>query len=184
VKKNVTRLLMAIGAAVAVGAAAHAQVPTLGVGSGRPVTDGTLSADEYQLAGHDGAFTVYLSRTPDTLSIGCAGDPRGWVAVGVGTLGMDHATIFMGSVVDGAPQFQVQLGGGHRHGGVPQQAIDSVVSHAVSRHADSMVMEIALKAGEYIAAGQQGLNLIYASGDTVAFDTIHVQRGAWAVALQ
>jgi hypothetical protein len=168
-----------------VAVAGFSQEKRLPVGSAQPVVDGVLETGEYALQNDYGSMQISLSRTADTLYVGAAGRTQGWVAVGLNSLKMDGATIFMGAVAeDGTVRFSPQAGSAHRHSDVQDKAVsDSVVSYAVKEADGSTILEIALKAGPYIMDGQESLDIIFAIGSVDTFYAYHSYRGSDEVAL-
>jgi hypothetical protein len=168
-----------------VAVAGFSQEKTLAVGSAKPIVDGVVEAGEYALKNDYGSMQLYLSRSPDTLYVGTVGLTQGWVAVGLNSLKMDGASIFMGAVgEDGSVRFSPQTGSDHRHSDMKAETVsDSVVSYAVTETDGSTTLEIALKAGSYIMDGQNSLDMIFAIGPADTFYASHVFRGSQKVAL-
>jgi hypothetical protein len=170
---------LTIAAALAfVGAFSFAQ--GLAVGTVKPVVDGVIDASQYGYSQDFGQMTLYFQRTADTLYIGVVGKTAGWVAVGLDSLKMNAAPIFMGFVQDGKAQFTTQMGAGHSH---KDAAVTSVLSYAMTEKDGKTVLEVALKASLYISADQKELDVIYAIGPEKNFTAYHSFRGAIKVPL-
>lgn len=178
--KNLIRGVF-VACALLIGFGAFAQSQTLSVTTNKPAVDGTISPGEYTVKYVQGKVTIYLSRTTDTLYIGIVGGTTGWVAVGLGSLKMDGAVMFMGYVADGKPQFTVQQGTGHRHRDL---ANADPISYAVTQADTGTVMEIAVKADSFITADQTALDMIFANGGGANFTLMHVARGSLEVPLK
>jgi hypothetical protein len=166
-------LLLALGAA-----SGFAQ--SLAVTANKTVVDGVVHPDEYSFTQASGPLTLYANRTASTLNLALTGKTSGWVAVGLGSLKMNGATIFMGFVGnDGKVQFKPQLGSGHSH----KDAAAAVISYAIKSEGDTTTMEIALDAKEYAKSGQAALNLIFAMGEDKSFVSYHSYRSALSLKL-
>jgi hypothetical protein len=166
-------LLLALGAA-----AGFAQ--SLAVTTNKTVVDGVVHPDEYSFTQASGPLTLYASRTATTLNLALTGTTSGWVAVGLGSLKMNGATIFMGFVGnDGKVQFKPQAGSGHSH----KDTTAAVISYAITTAGDTTTMEISLKASEYVKSGQSSLDLIFAMGEDKSFVSYHSYRGALSLKL-
>jgi hypothetical protein len=152
----------------------------LAVGTAKPVVDGVIDAAQYGYTQDFGQMTLYFQRTADTLYVGVVGKTAGWVAVGLDSMKMDAAPIFMGFVQDGKAQFTTQMGRGHSH---QEAATSSVISYAMKEQGGTTVLEVALKASQYIAADQKELDAIYAIGPAKNFSAYHSFRGAMKVPL-
>jgi hypothetical protein len=158
---------------------------SLAVGTGKTVIDGVVKAGEYTWSQQFDTVTLYASRTADTLSLALVGSTTGWVAVGLGSLKMNGATIFMGFVdADGKVQFKPQSGNGHRHVDTKDASVaDSIVSYQIKEAGGKTTLEIALKAADYIKAGQATLDLIFAVGQDKSFTPYHSSRGSVSLKL-
>ncbi len=179
-------ILVAVAALLVASAAAFGQGVSLGVGTKKPVVDGKVDKGEYQLEQAMDVCIIYASRTSDTLYLAYVGDTAGWASLGLGSMGMQGSTMFLGSVSGGKSQFEVHAGVGHRHyGGLPGAITGTVIANSVKQSGQSIVMEIALKSSAYIKAGQTALNLIYASGETTDYAaSLHIARGGFPIALK
>ncbi len=179
------RILILIAAFAFVAFAAYAQSGALAVSPNKPVVDGSISESEYSFQKDFGRVTLSLSRGVDTLWIGVAGKTSGWIAVGLGTMKMNGASIFIGYVAaDGKPQFKPQIGTGHSHkdpSGVDMN--DEVVSYAMKEEGGKTYLELALKSAAFIKEGQEKLDLIFAIGPSKSFDPYHSYRGTLEVKL-
>jgi hypothetical protein len=166
-----------------VGTAGFAQ--SLAVGTAKPVIDGVVKAGEYTWTQQFDTITLYASRTADTLSLAVVGSTTGWVAVGLGSLKMNGATIFMGFVgADGKVQFKPQSGNGHRHVDAKEPSVaDSIVSYQIKEAGGKTTLEIALKAADYVKSGQAALDVIFAVGEDKSFTPYHSSRGSVSLKL-
>jgi hypothetical protein len=175
--------LTAVVSLLAALAAGAASAQSLAVGSVKPTVDGVVNAGEYVFSQKFDALTLYASRTADTLNLAVVGNTTGWVAVGLGSLKMNGATIFMGFVgADGKVQFKPQSGTGHRHVDAKDVA-DSITSYQIKEADGKTTLEIALKAANYIKSGQSALDLIFAVGDDKSFTPYHSYRGSLSLKL-
>ncbi len=165
-------------------AAAAGFAQSLAVSSAKPVIDGVVKPGEYSFSQQFDALTLYASRTADTLSLAVVGSTKGWVAVGLGSLKMEGATIFMGFVgEDGKVQFKPQAGTGHRHINAAKSVDATIVSYQVKEAGGKTTLEIALKAADYIKSGQSALDLIFAVGEDKSFTPYHTSRGSLSLKL-
>jgi hypothetical protein len=83
-----------------------------------PLVDGKAAPGEYgsSMGFFDGASTVYWQADgKGGLYIAVAAATTGWVGIGLGSVVMDGAHIYMGYVKDGVPVFSEQVGDGHGH---------------------------------------------------------------------
>jgi hypothetical protein len=158
----------------------------LPAGTAKPVVDGVVKSGEYSYThDFDQQLTLSASRTSDTLYFGVVGNTSGWVAVGLGSERMDGAAIFIGYVgADGKVQFKPQLGKGHRHGEATSDISGSVVSYAMKEAGGKTTLEIAVKAADFVKAGQGSLDVIFGEGDQKSFTQYHTYRGATSLALK
>jgi hypothetical protein len=180
VKRSIV-LLVSLMALVA--SAASAQT-ALGVTTNKTVVDGMANAGEYSYSQDFGKLKLYVNRTADALYVAVVGQTSGWVGLGLGSLRMNGATMFLGFVDgSGKAQFSVQEGRGHSHGDAAQAAKDTVTAYALKEAGGVTTMEVALKPGAYLTAGQAELDVIYAQGSGKAIGPMHMFRGAVAVAL-
>ncbi len=166
------------------GASASAQANALKPGSLRTDVDGVVSPGEYSWTRTFGPIRLDLNLTPDALYVAVVGNTRGWVAVGLGSLVMNRATIFIGYVGrDGKTHFKPQTGSGHRHFDAAASVSETILSSAMKQAGGRTTLEIALKPGSYVKAGQASLDIIYAMGSDADFTTYHSYRGAVSVPL-
>jgi hypothetical protein len=179
--KSTYRRSIIAAALMFVGAFSFAQ--TLGVGAAKPLIDGVIKAGEYGYTKDFGQVTLYFQRTSDTLFIGVVGKTSGWVAVGLDSLKMDSAPIFMGFVLNGKAQFKTQIGSGHTHGDSDAEIAGSVLSSAMKEEGGNTVLELALKSSPYISKDQKELQVIYAMGSADLFTQQHSMRGSLKVPL-
>ena len=162
----------------------YAQASALKQGAAQTTVDGVVSAGEYTWTRVFGPIQLNLNLTADGLYVGVVGTPTGWVAVGLGSLVMNNATIFMGYVdADGKAQFKPQVGSGHRHSNAAQSVSDTIVASAMKEADGKTTLEIQLKRAEYLPAGQTVLNVIFAEGSSDSFAAIHSYRGSVSVPL-
>ena len=167
-----------------VGAAGFAQSGSLPVSAAKTVVDGVVHPSEYSFSQAFGPLTLSANRTADTLYLAVVGKTSGWVAVGLGSVKMNGATIFMGFVDgDGKVQFKAQTGAGHGHADAAKTVSDTVISSAIVEAGGTTTLEIALKAGGYITSGQSALDLIFALGGDKSFTGRHSFRGATSLKL-
>ena len=167
-----------------VGAAGFAQGGSLPVSAMKTVVDGVAHPDEYSFSQDFGPLTLSANRTADTLYLAVAGETSGWVAVGLGSLKMNGATIFMGFIDgNGKVQFKAQAGAGHAHKDAAKSVSDTVISSAITEAAGTTTLEIALKAGAYITTAQSALDLIIALGGGKSFTPYHSYRNATSLKL-
>lgn len=165
-----------------VGAAGFAQ--SLSVTTNKPVIDGVVKASEYSFSQQFDSLTLYANRTKDALSLAIAGDTTGWVSVGLGSLKMDGATIFIGFVgADGKVQFKTQAGTGHRHTDAPKSVEDSVTAYAMKEANGKTTLELSLTPAAYIKSDQTSLDIIYAVGEDKSFVPRHSSRGSLSLKL-
>ncbi len=164
------------------GATAFGQAKSLAITTNKPVIDGVVKPAEYSYSEDFGQLSVYVNRTSDTLSIAIVGVTTGWVALGLGSMKMDGSTIFMGFVTpDGKVQFKPQAGVGHIHKDADKAVADTILSYAMKENGGKTTLEVALKPGAYIKAGQTALQLIYAEGTEDSFTPRHMFRGAVSI---
>jgi hypothetical protein len=146
----------------------------------RPTVDGTIAAREYTLSADAPDMQVNLTWTTDALFVGISGQTTGWVAVGLGSGGMDGATIFIGYVAGGKTELRVQEGSGHSHhdanAGKPRQV-------AMTEARGKTTLEVELNASEFIQPGQTQLDLILAMGSADSFQQYHQSRYGASVTL-
>ena len=165
-----------------VGAAGFAQ--SLSITTNKPVIDGVVKAGEYGFTQQFDSLTLYANRTKDLLSFAIVGDTTGWVSVGLGSLKMDGATIFIGFVgADGKVQFKTQVGTGHRHTDAPKSVEGSVTAYAMKEADGKTTLEFSVTPAAYIKSGQATLDVIYAVGEDKSFVPRHSSRGSLTLKL-
>ena len=176
-KYPIQLLLLAAGIIALVGAGSAEDQKPLVVSSVVTTVDGTIHEGEYSYMHDYGSLKLYVNRTAEALYLGVVGNTSGWVGVGVGSLKMDRATIFIGYVDDGgAEQFKIQTGSAHTHGDVSGDVSSTVISHAMTEHDRTTTLEVALKPDAYIDPGQTHLDLIFAAGQLKSFTERHFFR--------
>jgi hypothetical protein len=169
---------------MALGTAAFGQSKALATTTNKTVVDGMVNPSEYSFSQDFGELSLYANRTADALYLGLVGNTTGWVSVGLGSLKMDGATIFIGFVgSDGKVQFKAQAGSGHSHKDVDGDVVATIVSYAMKQAGGKTTLEIALKPAAYIKAGQSALLVIYAEGTEKSFVPRHSFRGALSIPL-
>jgi hypothetical protein len=92
-----------------------------------PTVDGKVSSGEYgrSLSLLYGDATVWYQADPEGgLYLAVSAPTTGWVGIGLGSVVMDGAHIFMGYVKDGVPVFSEQVGSGHSHAPSPAAFAD------------------------------------------------------------
>jgi len=168
--------LLLIGATTAGAQAAL----NLGLTATSPKVDGIVSANEYGVSTTSQGLQVNLAWTADGLYVAVVGPTTGWVAAGLGSDAMDSAVLYIGFVTGDKVQFKVQKGSGHSHGDttgfVPLQ-------YAMKEANGQTVLELVLKASDFIAKGQKQLGLIAAAGGADSFLAMHRQKERILVAL-
>lgn len=175
-------LLFSLVLLSALGAAAFGQ--SLATTANKTVVDGVVNPAEYSYSKAFEGLTLYANRTATALYLAVVGDTTGWVAVGLGSMRMDGSTIFMGFVGPGAKvQFKVQGGSGHSHKDVAADVAATVVSYAIKEAGGKTTLELELKPGAYLKAGQSSLDTIYAMGTEKSFIPRHFMRGAISIPL-
>src|SRR5208337_4349881 len=93
-----------------------------------PKVDGSVTPGEYSrsLSLVDGSVTVsWQADASGGLYVAVSAPTTGWVGLGLGSVVMDGAHIFMGYVKDGTPVFSEQVGVGHGHSKSPTRFADS-----------------------------------------------------------
>ncbi len=177
------RMQIVLVAALFVGAAAAAGAQeslTLSLTKAAPKVDGVVSDKEYSVTTTASGIQVSLSWTADALYVAVAAPTTGWVATGLGSDAMDGALIYIGYVSGDTVQLKVQQGTGHRHADTEGKA---PVQYAMKEAGGRTVLEIALKASDFIATGQKQLALLAAMGGSDSFTALHRARVPLAVTL-
>jgi hypothetical protein len=169
---------------VALGAAAFSQAKSLAITTNKTVVDGVVNPSEYSFSQNFGDLSLYVNRTADALYLGVVGNTTGWVSVGLGSLKMDGATIFIGFVgSDGKVQFKPQAGSGHSHKDAGADVVGTIISYAIKESGSTTTLEIALKPAAYVKSGQSEMHIIYAAGTEKSFIPRHMFRGALTLPL-
>jgi hypothetical protein len=169
---------------IALGTAAFGQTKALATTTNKTVVDGVVNPAEYSFSQDFGELSLYANRTANTLYLGIVGNTTGWVSVGLGSLKMEGATIFIGFVgSDGKVQFKPQVGSGHSHKDVSGDVAATIISSAMKEAGGKTTLEIALKPAAYIKAAQPALLVIYAQGTEKSFIPRHMLRGALSIPL-
>jgi hypothetical protein len=180
------RTLVILSLLLAVGAiASAADVKPLAITTNATTVDGVVKPNEYSFAQDLGTFRVYANRTADVLSVAVVGKTTGWVSIGLGSMRMAGSTMFYGYVdSSGAVQYKTRIGTGHKHADAEKAVQDTVVARAVAESAAGYTtVEVQLKPGAYLKAGQTGLDVIFAKGAADDFASMHNGRGALAIPL-
>ncbi len=138
-----------------------------------PKVDGVIEGKEYSLSADAPDMQLNLSWVKEVLYVGVSGQTRGWVAIGIGPGLMDGSTIYIGFVRGGRTEFRVQRGSGHSHGDTKGEAPER---HAMREAGDRTVLELALKASEFLSPGQRQLDVILAMGASDSFGEYHQSR--------
>jgi len=113
-----------------------------------PTVDGKASPGEYgkSISLDYDAITVFYQ--PDGiggLTLAVTAATTGWVGIGLGSVVMDGAHIFMGCVADGKPVFSEQVGSGHSH---QESVMRFADSFAVSQAGGTTTVEFHVPAGK------------------------------------
>ena len=178
-KKSMLLLSLLGAAVILIGAGLGEEQTPLPVSSVTTTVDGVVHADEYSFSRDFSALKLFVNRTADILYLGIVANTTGWVGVGLGSLRMDGATIFIGYVgEDGTATLKAQTGTGHTHGDVSGDIPATIVSYAMKEADGKTTLEIALKAGAYISSGQRDLDLIFAMGQEKSFLPHHIFRSS------
>jgi hypothetical protein len=164
---------------VAIGAAVFGQAKSLAITTNKTVVDGVVNAGEYSFTQDFGQLSLSVNRTADALYLAVVGSTTGWVSVGLGSLKMDGATMFMGFVgANGKVQFKPVLGSGHSHKDAGGDVSGTIISSAVKESGGKTTLEIAVRPAAYIKSGQSTLQIIFAEGTEKSFIPHHMFRGA------
>jgi hypothetical protein len=182
--KRFPTLLFSLFLFAALGAAAYGQAKSLSLTTNKTAVDGVVNPGEYSFTQSFGDLTLSVNRTAGALSLAVTGGTTGWVSVGLGSLKMDGATIFIGFVgADGKVQFKPQVGAGHSHADAGADLADTIISYAMKESGGTTTLELALKPAAYIKAGQKELQIIWAEGTEKSFRPRHMSRGSLSLAL-
>jgi hypothetical protein len=137
-----------------------------------PTVDGSVTPGEYSrsMSLVDGAVTVsWQADTSGGLYVAVSAATTGWVGLGLGSVVMDGAHIFMGYVRNGSPVFSEQLGVGHSHSQSPNRSADSF---AVSLHDGTTTLELHVPADRVPLDGKK-VDFIVAFSGSADLTTFH-----------
>ena len=137
-----------------------------------PKVDGTVAPGEYSrsLSLVDSAVTVsWQADQSGGLFVAVAAPTTGWVGIGLGSVVMEGARIFMGYVKDGMPVFSEQIGVGHSHSPSPDRSADSF---AVSERGGTTTIELHLPADKVPRDGKK-VDFIVAYAGSKDLTTFH-----------
>jgi hypothetical protein len=148
---------------------------TLAQGKTSPTVDGVLGSGEYSVSADSSGMKLSLSWTGDVLSVAVSGQTSGWVAVGIGSAKMNDAVMYIAYKDGDKGQLKVQKGAGHRHADFDSAA---PARYAVGEAGGQTILELALKASDFISRGQKQLELIYAMGAAKSFASMHSARAS------
>jgi hypothetical protein len=145
-----------------------------------PQVDGVISPREYSLATRTDSMELDLLWATGTLYIAVSGQTAGWVAVGIGSTVMESSVMYIGFVTGDKIQLKVQQGDRHGHSDIDTNA---PVQYFLRETGGQTVLELALKASDFIANGQKKLDCIIAMGGSDAFLSMHKAKAAFTVSL-
>jgi hypothetical protein len=148
---------------------------TVAVSQTAPVVDGSVAAGEYTGTLVLGRYSISMSRHGGELYIGMSARTAGWVAVGLGSLKMNGATILIGYVNRDGLRLKVQRGVAHTHTDTPG---DALLGSAGTETGGRTTIEMRLKAAPFIAQGATQIQMIVAFGNTDSFTVPHAFRSA------
>jgi hypothetical protein len=137
-----------------------------------PTVDGVVSDGEYSrsLSLDYDAVTVHYDVGADGgLTFAVSAATTGWVGIGLGSVVMDGAHIFIGYVRDGKAVFSEQLGSGHTHAPSGPALADS---EAVRQDAGTTTIEFHVPAGKVPVDGGK-LDIIVAFSGSADLTTYH-----------
>ena len=140
-----------------------------------PKIDSTIAAKEYAVSAGDDTFGTSLSWIGDTLYVSVIAKTTGWVAVGLGSTRMSGAIMYMGFVKGAETQMKVQVGAGHAHSDTAKNA---PLQYKMTETGGTTVLEVALKASEFIVGGQKTIDMIVAYGGSDSFISMHRAKAA------
>lgn len=137
---------------------------TLMPSSAAVTLDGRIGASEYPyLASYAGMrLGLALSADGTTLFAAVEAPATGWVALGLGSSRMNGAYMVMGSVSNGQPGILEQEGVGFGHRAVSGTKI---VKSAVREEGGKTVLELQLRAADFVKAGSLPLILAFSKND-------------------
>ena len=169
---------------ISLGTAVFGQAKSLAITTNKTVVDGVVKPGEYRFTQDFDDLSLSVNRTADALYLAVVGSTTGWVSVGLNSLKMDGATMFMGFVgAGGKVQFKPVLGSGHSHKDAGSDVSGTIISSAVKESGGKTTLEIALRPAAYIKAGQSALQIIFAEGTEKSFIPHHMFRGSLSLPL-
>ena len=74
------------------------QAKPLALSSNKIAINGVVKSSDYSFSQTYDGLTLHVNRTSSVLDVAVVADTTGWVAVGLGSLTMDGATIFRGFI--------------------------------------------------------------------------------------
>jgi hypothetical protein len=137
-----------------------------------PTVDGSVRPGEYgrSISLLDGAVTVsWQTDASGGLFVAVSAATTGWVGLGLGSVVMDGAHIFMGSVRNGTPVFSEQVGAGHSHSASPTRFADRC---AVGEHDGTTTLEFHVPADKVPRDGMK-VDFIVAYSGSADLTTFH-----------
>jgi len=137
-----------------------------------PTVDGRVMPGEYSRSVSllDGAVTVFWQADASGgLYVAVSAATTGWVGLGLGSVVMDGAHIFMGFVRNGTPVFSEQIGVGHSHSQSPEKSADSF---AVGERDGTTTLEFHIPAGKVPLDGNR-VDFIVAYSGSADLTTFH-----------
>ncbi len=137
-----------------------------------PKVDGTVMPGEYSKSmslDYDAITVYYQADSNGGLTIAVTAQTTGWVGIGLGSVVMDGAHIFMGYVADGKPVFSEQVGSGHSHQEAATRLADSF---AVGQAGGTTTVELHVPAGKLPVVGGK-LDFIVAYAGAADLTTYH-----------
>jgi hypothetical protein len=129
-----------------------------------PTVDGSIMAGEYSrsLSLLDGSVKVYFQTDASGgLYLAVSATTTGWVGIGLGSVVMDGAHIFMGYVKNGTPVFSEQNGEGHGHRQSMRRSADSF---AASEHEGVTTIELHVPVSDVPMVGKKVSFIVAFSG--------------------
>lgn len=166
---------LALCLAVLAATPAAGQTPTLTVAprDKAPVVDGVIAPDEYGGTQVLGRYSIAMTRIGEEIYLGMSAQTAGWVAVGLGSLKMAGATIFIGYVDRNGLKLKPQRGVAHTH---TDTTTDALIGSAGTETGGRTTIELRLKAAPFLAAGSTQIQMIVAYGNTDSFTLPHAYR--------
>ena len=117
---------------ISLGSGAFGQAKSLAITTNKTVVDGVVKPGEYSFTQDFDDLSLSVNRTAEALYLAVVGNTTGWVSVGLGSLKMDGATMFMGFVsAAGKVQFKPVLGSGHSHKDAGSDVSGTIISSTV-----------------------------------------------------